>query len=295
MTRVLVTGATGLIGRASVAALQASGAEVLALSRSGADVAGATGLACDLTDPDQTARALDAAGAERLLHLAWVTGAERWHGAANFDWICHSLRLVTQFADRGGVRVVASGSCAEYDWSEGTMSENTPLRPATAYGQAKAAAGMALCGAAKARDLPLAWARIFFVFGPGEPRGRLFGDLIHGLSAGESVACTDGAQRRDFLHVDDLGRALAMLALSDLSGPINLGHGTPLAVRDLILELAGQLGATDRVQLGARARPAHDPDLIGADVTRLRDELGFRPTLGWSDAVAKVLAEDLRR
>lgn len=292
MTHVLVTGATGLIGRATVAALVAAGHRVTALSRSGALVNGAEPLACDLTVPGGVETAVSA-GAEVLVHLAWVAGAERWHGAANLDWVRHSLVLAQAFAEAGGRRFVGAGSCAEYDWTAGLLSETSPLRPATAYGAAKAATGLALCGASGALGLSVAWARIFFVFGPGEPRGRLFGDLIHGLAAGETVACTDGLQRRDFLHVDDLGRALAELALADVEGPVNIAHGTPVAVRDLIGEVAAQLGAGDRVGLGQRPRPAGDPDLLAADVTRARAALAFRPQLGWPEAVARVLAADL--
>lgn len=293
MERVLVTGATGLIGRALVAQLTGNGHDVIALSRSGMAVGEATGLACDLTNADATDRLLAEARATVLIHLAWLGGADRWHGAAGLDWVCHSLRLVQQFAAHGGRRVVGVGSCAEYDWSKPTLSESTPLRPATVYGATKAATGLALCAAAPALGVSLAWARVFFVFGPGEPRGRLFGDLIQGLSAGEVVECTDGAQMRDFLHVDDLARGLANLAASGVTGPINLGHGTPLAVADLIMELARQIGAEHLVRLGARARPVGDPALLAADVTRSRSELGFHPSLKWSEAVARVLAVDL--
>ncbi|ANT61234.1 hypothetical protein AYJ57_13155 [Salipiger sp. CCB-MM3] len=290
MARVLVTGATGLIGRAAVAALAAQGHQLWAMSRRGSALPGATPVACDLTDPTARKHAVAHAEADTLLHLAWLTGPARWHGAENLDWVRHSLGLVQDFAAIGGRRVVAAGSCAEYDWSAGTFSEATPLRPATAYGAAKAATGLALCGAAPALGLSLAWARMFFVFGPGEPRGRLFGDLIQGLAAGETVACTDGRQRRDFLHVDDLGRALSLLCdAEDLTGAVNVGHGDPVEVRQLIGELARQLHAENRVLLGARPRAAGDPDLLAADVTRLRAALGFRPRLSWPEAVTAVL------
>ncbi|MGB0904315.1 MAG: NAD-dependent epimerase/dehydratase family protein, partial [Mangrovicoccus sp.] len=180
MARILVTGATGLIGRAAVAALLEKDCEVIALSRrEPLDLPGISPVICDVTDPVAVDQVLRNTQVETLLHLAWLTGAERWHGAENLDWVGHSLHLVRSFAEAGGRRVVGAGSCAEYDWTDGgVLSETSPLRPATAYGAAKAATGLALCGCAKALGLSLAWARIFFVFGPGEPRGRLFGDLI---------------------------------------------------------------------------------------------------------------------
>lgn len=294
MDRVLVTGATGLLGRATVSAFLSGGYEVIALSRSGTSVGGARGLACDLTDQQETRRALDEARASCLVHLAWHGGADRWHAPENLDWICHTLRLVRQFADIGGKRVVAAGSCAEYDWSHSVLSEATPLVGTTPYGAAKAACGLALSSGAFG-DTAIAWARIFFVFGAGEPRGRLFGDLIRGLLAGDRVACTDGLQRRDFLHVEDVARALVAIAASNVTGPVNVAHGEALAVRDLIREVAAQLNAEDLVDYGALSRPPGDPDVLEADVTRLRQETGFSPSLSWTEAVRKVLDKELAR
>ena len=101
MARVLVTGATGLIGRAAVAALAAQGHQLWAMSRRGSALPGATPIACDLTDPAARKHAVAHAKADTLLHLAWLTGPARWHGAENLDWVRHSLGLVQDFAASG--------------------------------------------------------------------------------------------------------------------------------------------------------------------------------------------------
>ncbi|WP_170763232.1 NAD-dependent epimerase/dehydratase family protein [Ruegeria lacuscaerulensis] len=286
MARVLLTGATGLIGRATAPALAEAGHEVITLGRNPT-----SDIPCDLLDPITVTAALESARASHLLHLAWHDGArDRWTSPVNLDWMAATLHLVREFARTGGQRAVCAGSCAEYDWSEPELAETSPLRPRTLYGAAKAGTGLALCAGQDALGLSLAWARIFFVYGPDEPPGRLFGDLISNLEAGRPVDCTDGLQRRDFLHVDDLARALLRLLLEmDITGAINVASGTAIPVRELIEEVANQMHHPDLIRLGAIARAPDDPDRLAADVTRLRDEAGFLPQHDIVSGVTRVL------
>ncbi|WP_170554075.1 NAD-dependent epimerase/dehydratase family protein [Ruegeria atlantica] len=285
MARVLLTGATGLIGRATAAALTKAGHEVVTLGRNPA-----SDIPCDLLDPDATTKALETARASHLVHLAWHDGPrDRWTSGANLDWMAATLHLVQGFARAGGQRAVCAGSCAEYDWSVAELTETSPLQPRTLYGAAKAGTGLALCKGQDALGLSLVWARIFFVYGSGEPPGRLLGDLISNLRAGQPVDCTDGLQERDFLHVDDLARALLRLLETDVTGAVNVASGTAIPVRDLIEEVANQMHHPDLIRLGAIARRPDDPDRLAADVTRLRDEAGFAPHHDIVSGVARIL------
>lgn len=292
--RILVTGASGFLGRHCVAALAEAGHRVIGLARRpGAEpLPGAVEvLPCDLLDPASRAQALAAAKADCLIHFAWhADPRDRWLTPANLDWVAASLALAREFAATGGTRFVFVGSCAEYDWSHSLLSEqDTPLRPATAYGAAKAATGLALSGAAGALGLAFAWPRVFFCYGPGEPRGRLVPDLIAGLLKRERVACTDGEQRRDFMHAADIGRAIAAIALSDWQGPINVASGEAVAVKALIAEVAGALGRPEQVELGAISRPPSDPPLLAADTASLAG-LGFSPRFDLAAGVRDTIA-----
>jgi nucleoside-diphosphate-sugar epimerase len=290
---VLLTGASGLIGRQCVPALIEAGYRVTVLSRGGEAPNGAQALKVDLLDHASTRAAVGQAQATHLLHLAWHAGTkDRWTTPANLDWVSATFALVQAFAAAGGKRAVCVGSCAEYDWSAETLREDTPLRPATLYGAAKAAAGLALTKAAPSLDISLAWARVFFCYGSGEPPGRLFGDLVKGLKAGEPVNCTDGEQRRDFMHTADIASALTVLLSGGVEGPVNVASGQAIPVRDLIMEAANQVGRPDLIRLGAIQRPATDPAVLAADVSRLTSEAGFSPRYTLKAGVAQVLAAE---
>ena len=176
-----------------------------------------------------------------------------------------------------------------------TVRKAPAAKPAEAAkskpGAAKAATGLAAMGLAPALGLSLVWARPFFLYGPGEPPGRLFGDIIKGVSAGQPVACTDGLQRRDFLHAADVAGALAHLLASDATGAVNLGSGRAIEVRQMIGELARQMGREDLIRLGARPRPADDPALIEAGITRLA-ATGFRPHHDLQSGISAVLTAE---
>jgi nucleoside-diphosphate-sugar epimerase len=279
MTRILMTGASGYVGRPTLLALRAMGHDVHVLGRApppGADVAFHR---CDLLAPEPPIAAVRAAGADTLVHLAWSLPPGRfWTDLANLDWVAASLRLFRAFVEAGGRRIVGVGSCAEYDWSQPILREaSTAIAPATLYGAAKASLWSLLAALARQEGLSAAWARLFFLYGPGEPRGKLVGETIASLLAGQRVATTPGLQCRDFIHVDDAGRALALLAASDLTGPVNIASGDCGPVRAMLETIEAETGMPGLIDYGARALPADEPMRLEADVTRLRADLGFRP------------------
>lgn len=284
--RVLITGATGLIGRMVVRVLKEHGHHIIALSRSGGPVEGADQtIPCDLLVGESIEQAVAQSGATDLVHLAWYRGTDnRWSTPLNLDWAAASLQLVRAFAGHGGQRVVGLGSCAEYDWADGVLSEDTALRPASLYGKTKVATGRVLMDTADDLGISLVWARLFFCFGPGEPKGRLFGDVLQGLRDGTVVNCTDGLQKRDFLHSYDVARAVVTLLESDVAGAVNVASGQATSVRDLILAAADAMGRRDLIRFGAIPRPPSDPPLVVANTERLQG-VGFVPKFDLNGAV----------
>jgi nucleoside-diphosphate-sugar epimerase len=281
VSRVLVTGASGFIGRGALGAMRSREFEVHAVARrEGPPEEGVRWHAADLLAADAAARLVAAARPTHLLHLAWETrpGAY-WSSPDNLAWVEASLRLVRAFAEGGGGRAVVAGTCAEYAWQEEThcVEDATPLEPATLYGTAKHALRLVVERYAREVGLSTAWGRIFFVFGPHEHPARLASSVARALVAGEPAPTSHGNQVRDFLYSEDLADAFAALLASDVRGAVNLASGDPRPIRALVEALAAAAGRPDLLQLGARPAAASEPASITADVGRLRDEVGWTP------------------
>lgn len=292
MSRVLLTGATGFVGAPTLKSLLQRGHQVQAVARRpGAPQAGVSWIEADLLQPGSVTEVVRRAQATHLVHLAWEAAPGKfWTAPENADWAQATARLVEDFAAAGGRRAVLAGSCAEYRWDEQPLDEySSELVPATPYGRAKLLACTEASRIASERRLELAWARLFFLYGPGEQPGRLVSDVAARLVSGERVPTTAGTQTRDFLHVFDAAEALAAILDSPLTGPINVCAGQASTVRELVSRLADAAEAADRVDFGALPMRPGDPAQIVGRASRLHGEVGFTPRIGLAEGLAETL------
>jgi nucleoside-diphosphate-sugar epimerase len=285
--RVLVTGASGFVGRAAVKALKRLGYEVDgATRRVEPELPVDRWHAVDLLDAAGVATLMDSARPSHVLHLAWTTEHGcYWEDPDNDRWSAATSQLLEVFEQGGGSRFVLAGSCAQYDWTgdQPLVEADAPRRPATRYGRAKQEASEIV----EAAGLSTATALLFFPYGPHEQPERLVPSIARRLLDGGEAPVTTGTQVRDFIYVTDAGAALAALLDSDVKGSVNVGSGEGLRVADVAEAVARIVGRPELLRLGAL--PGDDRTSVVASVARLRNEVGFVPRLsleeGLRDAV----------
>ena len=275
--RVLLTGATGFVGRAVIAPLLARGVELHAVARgSPPALPGLRWHRADLLDAGAARALLRDLRPVVLVHAAWYVEHRRfWTAPENAEWLEASTALAAHFTEAGGRRFLGLGTCAEYaETAEGDGApwpETRPLGPATPYARAKAEL------AARLARMPVqvAWARLFHLFGPGEHPDRLVPSVAHALLEGREAPCASGRPVRDFASTRFVGEALAALAMSRVTGAVNVASGEGRAITELVRLIGAVLGRPGLVRLGVLPdRPGEVP-LMAADVTRLRREVGF--------------------
>lgn len=292
MKSVLVTGASGFIGRHCLQPLAARGYQVHALARHSPEHdGGAIWHYADLFDPVATAAVLAQTRPTHLLHLAWdATPGKYWTSTENFRWVAASLNLLDAFERNGGQRVVLAGSCAEYAGNDGPLHETrSALAPRSEYGLCKQALHTLAQSWAQRSGVTLASGRVFHLYGPDEHPARLVPAVVRALLSGEPAECTAGTQLRDFLHVADVAEAFVALLDSAVNEAVNIASGEAVSVAALVQEIAQQIGQPELLRLGARPM-GEEPASIVADVERLRHEVGWRPSRTLTQGLAETIA-----
>jgi nucleoside-diphosphate-sugar epimerase len=125
-------------------------------------------------------------------------------------------------------------------------------------------------------DIELAWTRLFYLYGPREHPRRFVPSVINALLAGKPAPLTKGDEIRDFLHVEDVAAGIVAVAVSKLTGIVQVGSGLPVTVREVATEIAGIIGRPELLQFGAYQPATTDPPSLVADNARLRST-GWRP------------------
>jgi len=239
---VLVTGATGFVGRHLTRALIDDGQRVRALVQSGSDVGALTARGVDCVavafdDPAALARAV--AGCRIVYHLAVLRTGTPLH-AINVD---ATRALAECAADAGVGRFVHVSSTGVYgSVASLPTDEKVPCRPDTPYRVSKLAGEAAVFEVGRSAGLPVVVARLPAVVGPG-CHGML--GLARAVATGRFRMIGDGSKRKHLGHVRDMAEGLILCARSpDADGEIyNLGADAPTPVRTVIATIADELGA----------------------------------------------------
>jgi nucleoside-diphosphate-sugar epimerase len=293
MKKVLVTGATGFIGQNCLPLLIENGFEVHAVSliKEQTQLPDVRWHYVNLLDVKDVRDLVSKIKPSHLLHLAWYTEHKKyWTSLENHDWVQASFDLVRVFRAHGGKRAVMAGTCAEYDWKHGRCSEETtPLLPATLYGVCKNALREKLQTFSKENGMSSAWGRIFFVYGPSEHPDRLVSSVICSLLQGKSIPCSDGRQKRDFLYVEDVASAFVALLSSDVEGPVNIGSGIAVSIKEIIDLISGKIGRTDLVRFGELPVSLNDPPVLFADARKLKEDVRWSPRYSLSQGLDKTI------
>lgn len=278
MDKILITGGSGFIGQQVVQELLRKGYEVHSLINKQRlpDQEGLYQHKVSLFDTNEVNNFLAENHFEKLIHLAWWTGAKCHSSDANIDWLIASLNLLKAFVNQGGKIFLGAGTVSEYDFSRGYLSETqTPLTNHSLYGQAKTALykiGQTYC---LAHHVNFKWARIFNLYGPNEKPTRLMPSVIKSMLLGEDVLVSDCLKIQDYSHVFDTSAAIIAFLESSVTGAVNICSGIPVRLKTIVEKIRELIGYKGHIRYGAIPANFDDPFIVG-DNTRLTKEVGYK-------------------
>jgi UDP-glucose 4-epimerase len=300
-SRILVTGGAGFIGSHLVEALLEKGDSVnvidnLYMGKRENVPPEARFFEGDIRDATLLEQALE--GVDRVVHLAARVAIR--DSVANFyedaqTNLMGTLQLLEHCGRRNVKRFVFASSMAVYGDSQNPtpISESYLQEPISPYGLSKLAAEKYITLLARQFDLPSVCLRYFNVYGPRQtftPYVGVITIFIRNLQRGEPPTIFgDGNQQRDFVYVGDIVKATLLALASDVSGEVfNVGTGKGTSVNRIAELLIQKL----RPDLEPRFQPAQPGEIRNsiADISRIRERLGFRPEAELSEKIDEIIA-----
>lgn len=264
--KILVTGATGFIGRQVVAKLCERGHEVVASASSSqkaiemAWYRDVNFIPCDLHDLTMDPVALLGVP-EAIVHLAWPSlpyYKDRVHFEVNLPM---AYRFIKNMIVAGTQQILVAGTCFEYGMQSGALAEDAPTLPNTPYGIAKDTLRKFLQILQAECHFILQWVRLFYMYGPGQNSNSLLAQLDCSIKDGVEVFnMSGGEQLRDYLPVEEVARRLVMIIEQpSCAGIINCCSGQPISIRRLVEQKIAERGAKIRLNTGYYPYPDYEP------------------------------------
>jgi len=277
--KIALTGATGFIGMHVLAELEASSVESIALVRSSTEKS-LRRFRCsvaqfDLHNPPSNAFEL-MGSPDVLIHLAW-SGLPNYKSLHHFEEeLPAQYRFLKCLVEAGLQSLVVAGTCFEYGMQSGSLSESFATRPSNSYGFAKDALRCQLEYLKATHPFQLAWARLFYLYGQGQPESSLLPQLKRAAEGGDQLFnMSGGEQLRDYLPVAQAARHLVSLATAEKDiGIVNVCSGTPISVRKIAERWIEENGWSIKLNLGHYPYPDYEPMAFWGDSQKLSSIIG---------------------
>ena len=287
--KVLVTGATGLIGKELINPLKENGFEVYAITIDDVNPDnGVHWIKGNLFDSEFIKTAMESVKPNYLLNMAWATTGDYLKSDINYKFLNAGIELLKYFKDNGGKRVIYTGTCFEYKFKDAQLKESDELEPdKTVYTFCKNKLHEIAEFFCHMNNISFGYGRIFYVYGKNEDKTRLTGMVIDKLSKNEEVVVKSGNLYKDYMYAKDIANAFASFLDSEVTGTVNICTGKAISIKEYVLTIAKEMGKEKLIIF--KDEPSNQPPIIVGDNSRLVNEVGYENYYNLKNAIMEIL------
>ncbi len=297
---ILVTGASGMIGRALLRALCERGIQTFAVVREGGardvipeDAENAKVIECNIDSYSELPR-LIGQSVDAVVHLAWdgTYGGSRNNLYGQLENVRYTLDLVEAARKMNCKVFLGAGSQAECGrLPEGTkISADMPANPETGYGITKSCAmsmSRAMCNEYNIRHI---WTRILSVYGPYDKDRTMVMSGIVSMLSGESPKYTKAEQLWDYIYCDDVARAIFLLLENGKNGRVYpIGGGKERRLSEYIEDIRDAVSPDMEIRFGEVEYYDKQVMYLCADISELTEDTGFVPEISFEEGIRKTV------
>ncbi|MDC1443536.1 NAD(P)-dependent oxidoreductase [Gammaproteobacteria bacterium] len=282
--KVLITGASGFIGKYIINILDPDEYEIHAIYNQNKPINGLKKITwhqVDLFNNKEVGEVMEVIKPTHVIHLAWYAEHGKfWNSDKNIGWIDATIKLFKEFKRLNGIKFIVSGTKAEYfdgEFFEEHLNsvfeciEEMEPNPDTLYGKSKNLLHKKL----KELDVDkksLVWARVFDTYGPYENEKKFCSYVIKSAQENHAISCKNPQLELDFLHVMDIAKAFKVILLNDFTGTINISSGNSISLKGIAQYILKKLKKEKLLELNLHSK---DQRKIYGNNTLLK-------SIGWS-------------
>lgn len=272
MSKVLVTGAAGYIGRHVVDQLLEMGHEVIAsdFHFNGVDERAQR---CDVPIFSGAEDIYDQLGRpDVVIHMAWRNGFVH-NAPTHMGDLSNHITFCRNLMASGLPALSVMGTMHEVGYWEGEIDENTPCNPQSQYGIAKNAMRQSLLLSQKETGCRLNWLRAFYITGDDLRGSSIFSKITAAAAEGKKeFPFTTGKNLYDFIDVDELAKLIAVASTQDdVTGIINVCTGKPMSLAERVEAFIKDHGFDIKLKYGAFPDRPYDSPGVWGNASKIRE------------------------
>jgi len=283
MESILITGATGFIGRHLVDKLSQEGRELVPLSKRSSN----NTIAVDLSCGAETQNIISDYQIKTVVHLASNVRSIYSNSDINNEI---DMAINVMSALKSPCRFIYLSTADEYATSPDILTENANLQPVNLYAQAKFRTRQALEAESKRRGMELVILRPFLVYGPRQPSHMFISQLLDSIKDNKVFVYSARKKVRDYIHVLDLIKAISMIIdfRSDVGGVYNVGTGVGTSLSKVIQLVESELNIKIKFERDVKLGLS-DPDILVSNSEKLEKKIGWKSAIEFSQGLSELI------